>query len=100
MCGFGCNTRKVKRLETRPAIWENYWSWLETVSLAGVSRLVKVVTCEKNQKPYMENYLLDMRYSISNSIAEKIACLKRSGEKKFCSTIPKKVPEPVSSFTV
>ncbi len=26
------DTRKAKRLETEPAIWEAYWSWLETLS--------------------------------------------------------------------
>ena len=30
-------TRKAKRLETEPAIWEAYWSWLEKVSPAGGS---------------------------------------------------------------
>ena len=51
------DTRKAKRLETEPAIWEAYWSWLETVNPAGGSRLAKAVTYAKNQKPYMENYL-------------------------------------------
>ena len=37
-------TRKTKRLETEPAIWEAYWSWLETVNPAGGSRLAKAVT--------------------------------------------------------
>ena len=53
------DTRKAKRLETEPAIWEAYWSWLETVNPAGGSRLAKAVTYAKNKKPYMENYLLD-----------------------------------------
>lgn len=67
------DTRKAERLETEPAIWEAYWSWLETVNPAGGSRLAKAVTYAKNQKPYMENYLLDGRCSISNNIAENIA---------------------------
>ena len=42
-------TRKARRLETEPSIWEAYWSWLETVPPAGGSRLAKVVTYVKNQ---------------------------------------------------
>ena len=52
-------TRKAKRLETEPTIWEAYWSWLETVNPAGESLLAKAVIYAKKQKPYMENYLLD-----------------------------------------
>lgn len=77
------NTRKAKRLETEPAIWEAYWSWLETVDAAGGSRLAKAVTYAKNQKPYMENYLLDGRCSITNNIAENIARPYAVGRKNF-----------------
>ena len=77
------DTRKAKRLETEPAIWEAYWSWLETVEPAGGSRLAKAVTYAKNQKPYMENYLMDGRCSISNNIAENIARPYAVGRKNF-----------------
>lgn len=77
------DARKAKRLETEPAIWEAYWSWLETVDAAGGSRLAKAVTYAKNQKPYMENYLLDGRCSISNNIAENIARPYVVGRKNF-----------------
>jgi len=77
------DTRKAERLETEPAIWEAYWSWLETVNPAGGSRLAKAVTYAKNQKPYMENYLLDGRCSISNNIAENIARPYVVGRKNF-----------------
>ena len=77
------DTRKAKRLETEPAIWEAYWSWLKTVDPAGGSRLAKAVTYAKNQKPYMENYLLDGRCSISNNIAENIARPYAIGRKNF-----------------
>lgn len=33
------------------------------------SRLGKAVTYAKKQKKYMENYLLDGRYSLSNNLA-------------------------------
>lgn len=77
------DTRKARRLETEPAIWEAYWSWLETVDPAGGSRLAKAVTYAKNQKPYIENYLLDGRCSISNNIAENIARPYAVGRKNF-----------------
>ena len=77
------DTRKAKRVETEPAIWEAYWSWLETVNPGGGSRLAKAVTYAKNQKPYMENYLLDGRCSISNNIAENIARSYAVGRKNF-----------------
>ena len=76
-------TRKAKRLETEPPIWKTYWSWLETVNPVGGSRLAKAVTYAKNQKPYMENYLLDGRCSISNNIAENIARPYAVGRKNF-----------------
>ena len=76
-------TRKAKRLETEPAIWEAYWSWLETVNPVSGSRLEKAVTYAKNQKPYMENYLFDGRCSISNNIAENIARPYAVGRKNF-----------------
>ena len=57
--------------------------WLETVNPAGGSRLAKAVTYAKNQKPYMENYLLDGRCSISNNIAENIARPYAVGRKNF-----------------
>lgn len=51
------DTRKARRLETELAIWEAYWLWLETVNLAGGSRLAKAVTgdlCEKPEAIYEE----------------------------------------------
>lgn len=35
------------------------------------SKLAKAITYAKNQRPYMENYLLDGRCSISNNSAER-----------------------------
>ena len=79
--GLDAATRKKKRLETEPAIWKAYWSWFETIKSVGGSRLAKAVTYVKNQRPYMENYLLDGHCSISNNIARPYAV----GRKTFCS---------------
>ncbi|MGL4799411.1 MAG: IS66 family transposase, partial [Cellulosilyticaceae bacterium] len=75
--------RKQRRLHTESPVWEAYWAWIETVCPTGGSRLAKAVTYAKNQKPYMENYLLDGRCSISNNLAENIARPYAVGRKNF-----------------
>lgn len=45
--------------------------------------MAKAVTYAMNQKPYMENYLLDGRCSISNNIAENIAKPYAVGRENF-----------------
>ena len=62
--------RKTKRLELEKPVLEAFWCWLDTLSPLSGSRLGKAVTYAKNQKKYMENYLLDGRCSISNNLAE------------------------------
>lgn len=75
--------RKRLRLETETPIWKAYWAWIEKLSPTGGSRLAKAVTYSINQKPYMENYLLDGRCSISNNLAENIARPYAVGRKNF-----------------
>ncbi len=62
--------RFCKRLELEKPILEAFWCWLETLTVLKGSALGKAVTYAKNQKQYMENYLLDGRCSISNNAAE------------------------------
>ena len=62
--------RKLKRLELEKPILEAFWCWLENLNVLNGSALGKAVTYAKNQKKYMENYLLDGRCSISNNAAE------------------------------
>lgn len=59
-----------KRLELEKPVLEAFWCWLENLTVLNGSSLGKAVTYAKNQKPYMENYLLDGRCSISNNAAE------------------------------
>ena len=49
--------RKQKRLETQPRIWEEFWSWLETLSPTGGSKLEKAVNYAFNHKETLMNYL-------------------------------------------
>ena len=62
--------RFYKRLEREKPVLEAFWCWLDSVSALKGSALGKAVTYAKNQKPYMENYLLDGRCSLSNNAAE------------------------------
>ena len=59
-----------KRLELEKPVLEAFWCWLENVTFLKGSALGKAVIYAKNQKPYMENYLLDGRLAISNNAAE------------------------------
>ena len=62
--------RYQKRLELEKPVLEAFWCWLENLTFLKGSALGKAVIYAKNQKPYMENYLLDGRLSISNNAAE------------------------------
>lgn len=62
--------RYKKRLELEKPILEAFWCWLDLVQALKGSALGKAVTYARNQKPYMENYLLDGRCALSNNAAE------------------------------
>ena len=62
--------RYLKRLELEKPILEAFWCWLDSVQALKGSALGKAVTYARNQKPYMENYLLDGRCALSNNAAE------------------------------
>lgn len=62
--------RFCKRLELSKPVLEVFWCWLDNLNYLKGSALGKAIIYAKNQKPYMENYLLDGRCSISNNAAE------------------------------
>ena len=62
--------RYMKRLELERPILDEFWSWLNSVQPLQGSAFGRAVTYAQNQKPYMENYLLDGRLNISNNPAE------------------------------
>ena len=68
--GLTSEERKFKRLELEKPVLEAFWCWLDSVNALKGSALGKAVTYARNQKPYMENYLLDGRCSLSNNAAE------------------------------
>ena len=72
-----------KRLETQPRIWEEFWSWLETLSPTGGSKLEKAVNYAFNHKETLMNYLQDGRCEISNNAAERRVKSYVMGRKNF-----------------
>ena len=75
--------RKQKRLEHEVPVLKAFWCWLETLNVSATSKLGRAVTYAKNQKPYMENYLLDGRCSISNNAAENAIRPYTVGRKNY-----------------
>ena len=63
--------RKSKREETELPIWEEFWSWIDTLSPTGGSKLEKAVNYALNHKETLMNYLKDGRCEISNNAAER-----------------------------
>ena len=61
-------TRIRKELEV--PILNSFWEWLDKQKPVSGSRFAAAVNYAKNQKPVMENYLLDGRIALSNAIAE------------------------------
>jgi len=68
--GLSPNERYLARLELERPLLDEFWNWLDGVNALSGSSLGKAVTYARNQKPYMENYLLDGRLEISNNAAE------------------------------
>jgi transposase len=62
--------RKAKRLEQSKPVLDAFWDWLDDQNPPGGSNLYRAVTYVRNQKEYMNNFLLDGRIEISNAITE------------------------------
>lgn len=75
--------RKAKRLEEETPIWDEFWSWIDTLDPAGGSKLEKAVKYALNHKESLMNYLLDGRCEISNNSAERKAKVYATGRKNF-----------------
>ena len=67
---LSAESRYQQRQELEIPVLEAFWSWLDKLQPLRGSALGKAVTYAQNQKPFMENYLLDGRLSISNNAAE------------------------------
>ena len=58
------------RQELEVPILKSFWEWLDKQKPVSGSRFAAAVNYAKNQKPVMENYLLDGRIALSNAIVE------------------------------
>ena len=81
--GFPAEERRKKRQEKEPAVWNEFWSWLDTLEPAGGSKLEKAVNYALNHRETLMNYLLDGRCEISNNAAERRAKTYVTGRKNF-----------------
>lgn len=62
--------RYIKRLELEKPVLDAFWRWLDEQNPLGGGKLSRAIHYAREQKPYLENYLLDGRCSISNNAAE------------------------------
>ena len=65
--------RERKRMEQEVPVWENFFTWLETLNPAKGCKLEKAVNYAQNHKDTLRNYLLDGRCELSNNCAERKA---------------------------
>lgn len=70
LAGLTPDERYLKRLELEQPVLEAFWCWIDSLNVLQCSALGKAVIYARNQKRYMENYLLDGRCSLSNNLAE------------------------------
>lgn len=75
--------RRVQRMEQERPVLDAFWQWIDGTNALGGSKLAKAVNYAQNQRPYMENYLLDGRCSISNNAAERAVKSYVMGRKNF-----------------
>lgn len=70
LSGLTPEEKYAKRLELERPVLDAFWYWLDSLHVLQGSALGKAATYAKNQKKFMENYLLDGRCSLSNNAAE------------------------------
>ena len=65
--------RQAKHMEQEVPIWDNFFTWLETLNPSKGCKLEKAVNYALNHKDTLRNYLLDGRCELSNNSAERKA---------------------------
>lgn len=75
--------RQIKRLELELPVLDGFFKWIDGTNALGGSKLAKAIHYARNQRPFMENYLLDGRCSISNNAAERAVKSYVMGRKNF-----------------
>lgn len=93
--------RYLKRLKLGKPILEAFWCWLDSVQVLKGSAPRKAVTYAKNQKSYMENYLLDGRCALSNNAAENAIRTFAVGRKNWLfSNTPKGAKASAAIYSI
>lgn len=75
--------KQARRIEEEKPVLNSFWSWLDTVTPVGGSKLEKAVNYFKDSREGFENYLKDGRCSLSNNWAENCARAYVVGRKNF-----------------
>ena len=70
LSSLSAEERLIKRQEKSKPILEAFWCWLEKLNPLNNKKLSEAITYAKNQRIYLENFLLDGRIPISNNRAE------------------------------
>ena len=65
--------RKAKRLEQEVPVWDNFWTWLDSLNPTKGSKLEKAVNYAQNHRDSLCTYLQDGRCELSNNAAERKA---------------------------
>ena len=65
--------RQQKRIEQEVPIWNNFFTWLDTLNPTKGCKLEKAVNYAQNHKDTLQNYLMDGRCELSNNRAERNA---------------------------
>ena len=60
-------------MEQEVPVWENFFTWLESLNPTKGCKLEKAVKYAQNHKDTLRNYLLDGRSELSNNCAERKA---------------------------
>ena len=93
--------RKQQRLEQETPVLEAFWSWVTSLNPLKGSKLAKAVTYAKNQRTYLENYLLDGRCALSNNLAENSIRPFTIGRKNWLfSTSPKGATASAATYSI
>ena len=99
----GCTPEERFRLrpDNERGLLDEFWNWVGNLNPLPKSALGKAVTYALNQKPYMENYLLDGRLSISNNAAENAIRPFTVGRKNWLfSDTPKGASASASIYSI
>lgn len=70
---FTPEERQAERIAKEVPIWENFYTWLDTLNPTKGSKLEKAVNYAQNHKNTLRNYLTDGCCELSNNAAERKA---------------------------